>query len=175
MLVDRTLEGKRRKEWENLRLDAARAGMNVETFEELLEAIGRFYGELEGAQEKLAGAKTQEGIVSSRVESQEEHIKDYRENIEDAESSLRKLKEDIGLASFEELEKARDELRILKGRQRELIATLGVMFGEAEDDDKALEMWRSQIQELAIYEEAASGVDYDKTSEEKLEEELDDL
>jgi len=175
LLADRILEGKRRKIWENLRLDAARAGMKVDAFEELLEAIGNFSSELEQSQEKLTGAKTQEGIISSRVDGLEEQIKNYCEDINQAESSLNKLKEDIGLASFEELEKAREDLQKRKERQTELIASLATQFGEPEEEEEALEMWRAQIQELAVYREAAPGVTYDKKSEEKLEKDLEDL
>ena len=175
-LVDRLSEGKSRKAWESLRLDAARAGMKVEEFEDLLESILGFIGEIEQAQERITRAETQKGIVSSSVGIQEDQIKKYRGEIAEAEETLRNLKEDTGLASFEALEATRAELQGLEDLQTALLAKLGAQFGEAgEHVEETLAVWRARIQELAEYEEAAPGMDYDKAREAEIEEQLEAL
>jgi exonuclease SbcC len=175
LLLDRLSEGRRRMAWESLRLDAAQSGMNVGTFEELLEAMGEFQDELIGAQEKLTGAKTHEGIVASQVEESEKQIKQLEQYIDDAETTLSKLKDDLGLRSFEGLKKVRDDLQKFEKRKTELITNLGVLFGEPNEDEEALEIWRAQIQELALYVEAAPGVIYAKAGQENLKKELEEL
>ena len=175
LVVDRALEGRRRKVWESLRLDAARVGIKVENFKELLASIGGFAGELDRAQERLTRAETQTGIASNQLESQKELIKKYRDEIDKAKESLSELKEDSGLASFEDLEAARAKLQRLKDRQIDLLAKLGAQFGEAEEQEESIEVWRAQIQEIAEFEGAAPGVEYDKAREAKSDEEFTEL
>lgn len=176
LLIDRAREGRLRGEWKQLKMEAAPMGIEVDDLEGLLKAIGSFDREMASARERRVEAEASKKTAASRLEDHNSRVKKLREKAKDAEASLEELRSGLGLASFAELERAREKLEKLRSEKDQLLARLAVRFGEQDGPiEERIEAWRAVTQELAIYAEAAPKTAYDEARENAITEELQGL
>lgn len=166
-------QGGRRKEWETLRFDAAEFGIEVESFEHLLEAVRRFSDDLKRANQRLNEATNERERIGGNIASERQAIKKNEGVIKSAQEALEQLKNDFDVNSLDELEETRQKVGDLEETRNELVTKLGERFGEAEGDTKErMEVWRDRVEELAEFAQAAEDVEYDQAREGQLESDL---
>jgi len=176
LLIHQAREGRLRGEWKKLRMDAATAGIEADDLEILLKAIGSFEHELSRAQEQRNEAEANKRTAAIRLQDRKDQIKKLRKKVESAQSSLQELRNQLGLTSFADLEKARGKLETLQIEQERALASLAAKFGEQDGPiDEKIKAWHAIIQELAKYADAAPDTIYDEALEKALTEELQRL
>lgn len=169
-------EGKRDRDWEELRLEAAELGFQADAIEELLRAVREFSADLKRANENLNEATRGREEIEQAIETEEETIKESERRIEGAREVLEQLETDFDVTSLEYLGAMRSKVNELEGTRKELVTKLSERFGEATGSiEEKLEAWRGRIEELAEFENVAEGVEYDEARESELESQLRQL
>lgn len=175
-LVNRVQAGRRRREWEELRLQAAQLGILVRTIEELLDAVQQFSHDFDLGKERLNAAKTERERMERDIASEEQAIDENRKTVKDAQEVLAHLKTEFAVDSLAGLEETRQEVIDLESNRSEIVTKLGERFEEAPGSiEVKMVAWRERVQELAKFAEAAAGVEFDQAEASRLESELKGL
>lgn len=175
-VVAKVRTGRQRREWEELRLQAAQLGMEVKMIEELLNAVRRFSDDLDRAKEKLSAAKTTRKRIEDDIISKKEAIEESRKKIKTRQEILEQLEKDFRVTSLDELEKTRQKVSDLEDTKKELVTKLSERFGEAGGDiEERMGVWREHVEELAEFAQAAEGVEYEQSRDNQLQADLKEI
>lgn len=175
-VVAKVRTGRQRREWEELRLQAAQLGMEVKMIEELLNAVRQFSDDLDRAKEKLSAAKTTRKRIEDDIISKKEAIEESRKKIKTRQEILEKLEKDFRVTSLDELEKTRQKVSDLEDTKKELVTKLSERFGEAGGDiEERMGVWREHVEELAEFAQAAEGVEYEQSRDNQLQADLKEI
>lgn len=176
LIVIRIPEGRRASAWESLRLLAAELELQADNIEDLLAAVKQYEDDLDRARGKVSDAKGALGIAAKQLENEDERIKGFGETIKKVEQTLANLKQTTGVSTFEALQQTMNERKRLESDLQDLLTKLVERFGEADGslEDK-IPVWRTRVDELASFAEAAQGVEFNEDLVRELEERVDTL
>lgn len=170
LVITRVQAGKQASAWEELRLLAAELSLQADGIEVLLAALQQFDDSLEQAREKESSARGAFGIAEEQLENKKKGAIETEEKIARAKNVLAKLRDTTGVSSFEDLQKTMNERAELESRRQDLIVKLEERFDPVQGTlDVKIQTWRSRIDELASFADAAEGIDYEEHREDELE------
>ncbi len=176
LIVIRIQEGRRASAWESLRLFAAELELQADNIEDLLAAVKQYEDNLDRARGRVSDAKGAVGIAAKQLENEEERIKGFGETIKKVEQNLTDLKQTTAVSTFEALQQTMNERKRLESDLQDLLTKLVERLGEADGslEDK-IPVWRTRVDELASFAEAAQGVEFNENLVRELEEHVDTL
>lgn len=163
--------------FERIKLDLAKFKLQGETVGDILSNIQKFDDDYSVKKKELDEVAEDVNLLKREIKKLEEKdIPEVEKKIRTAEDGIREI---ISRSKVNTLTTYRKKLKVLQNKENlrdRQIEALKTLFGEEEEElSDNISNWREEINALKIYKDRAIGLEYNKTEEDKLKEQKQDL